>query len=196
MVHRITALCIFVPGCAGSSQDSGDERFFPQPVLQHFAGSSEWLNPEGEQVLEPGQVWLRRELRAADSLVLEDLVSLESSGAISVYRIEVLVEGDEFAGSFSDENGTLAITGELTGEPWDWTEWSSTSRYTDGSLEGYYFKTQASLSGNDLVQDKRIYDADDVYILNIVETMPAVEESSWIAGVEAIGVDLEESGDR
>ena len=184
---------IVLSGCAGEENDSGSDSYLPDPILQHFAGSSEWLNPEGEQMLDPGQVWLRRELRAADSMVFEDLVSVDSDGAISVYRVEVVVDGTQFAGSFANEDGTLSISGELSGEPWAWSEWSSTSTYIDGGLQGYYFKTSASLGDTTLLQDKRVYDADDVYLLNIVENMPAIDSSGWHSGLEAIGVEIEES---
>jgi len=187
---------MLLSGCAEEENDSGVDSSLPEPSLQHFAGSSEWLNPEGEQVLDPGLVWLRRELRAADSMVIEDLVSEDSAGAISVYRVEVLVDGTGFSGSFEDENGTLSITGELSGEAWAWSEWSSTSTYIDGSLQGYYFKASASLGDADLVQDKRVYDAEDVYILNIAETLATVDSSDWHAGLEAIGVEIVESETR
>ena len=190
MVSRISVLCGAVWACSGQGADTAGEGALPVAEQQYFIGNSIWSSPEGEPVGEDGWVWLRRALHPSTSRVYEDLVSIDGSGNMSHYRVEFVVEEASFWGSFVQDGATIRVEGVLEGDDWNWLGWSATGTYVDGDMAGYYFRSTANLNEAGLSMDKRIYDADDRYLLNIVESLSMVDASVWDAEVSALGIDL------
>jgi hypothetical protein len=180
-----------VIACSWGSSDSAEDLAAPQSEVQHYRGSSTWLSPEGEEISSPGQVWLRRDLRPETDQVIEDLISVDGGGELNRYRVEISIDEDLFSGTFEESGGTVQITGQLSGSPWEWEAWSALGVYTDGALEGYYFRSEATLGSDDLVLDKRVYDASDVYLVHIVEDLTFIDGASWDSDVAELEADAD-----
>ena len=63
------------------------------------------------------RLWLRRGLFPAESRVVEDLIAEDVQGQLAVYRVNVVVDGQQFNGSMADASGTLDISGDTGGIP-------------------------------------------------------------------------------
>ena len=63
------------------------------------------------------------------------------------------------------------------------------------TLVGYSVRSVSWLTPIALTQDKRVYDADDVILLKISETLSVMDEGAWMAEMESIGLDLSDFDD-
>ena len=116
---------------------------------------------------------------------------MDSAGVVGHYRVEISVEeGGYFEGHFVQEAATVQIEGQLEGDAWAWDEWSATGTYLDGVMAGYYFRSTAFLDEDGLQMDKRVYDSDDLYLLNIVEVLPMVDSEVWDDETSALGLEI------
>ena len=184
--------CSFLLSCTGDPRDTGEFTLLPPNEVQFFAGDSAMMTADGESMGESGRLWLRRGLFPSDFRVVEDLISEDVQGQLAVYRVNVIVDGQRFTGSMEDASGTLDISGELDGVPWDWTGWTSTGTYVDGTLLDYSIRSVAALTATTLTQDKRVYDSSDVLLMKINDTLSVVDEDTWHAEMHDVGLDIAE----
>ena len=187
--------CSFLLSCTSGPQDTGEFTLLPPNEVQFFEGTSAMMTPDGESMGKAGRLWLRRGLFPVEGQVIEDLISEDVQGQLAVYRVNIVVDGQDFSGSMEDASGTLDISGTLDGEDWNWTGWRSTGTYVEGQLVGYSIRSVAALSDSALNQDKRVYDADDVLLLKITEALSVVDVETWQTAMEEIGLDLSEIED-
>lgn len=55
----------------------------------------------------------------------------KSSRGVQKYRVAMHVEGDRL--TMTEEHGAFTGSGELRGEPWNWSEVTHTAKLSDGS---------------------------------------------------------------
>jgi hypothetical protein len=73
----------------------------------------------------------RRTLDPAAGQIIEDVVNNDGK-APKGFRVVMIVEGNRF--TMAEAGGAFRGTGTLTGEPWRWTSWTSTSQLPNTTI--------------------------------------------------------------
>ena len=125
----------------------------------------------------------RRTIDPAARQIVED-VSHDDAGAHGAKRFHVVmtVDGDQF--TMTEAGGAFSGTGNLVGEPWRWTAWTSTSKipHTAITVEADDEVTETTLrSTKKIVQDGKL-------LATTTEELVAFDCADWDKVVAALAV--------
>ena len=101
------------------------------PSDHYYAGTS--IMTMGGRHVGETKVLAKRTLDPSSSTITEEVISEDGrSGKASVYVVVMAVNGATF--TMTEASGAFEGKGTLSGAPWQWTSWESTSTMPDGGL--------------------------------------------------------------
>ena len=144
------------------------------PTTHWYRGRTEILVPSGRKVGEM-QLLLERRLEPEHSRIVETLI-LTSPRAGQRPRELVttqVVDGGIF--TMTEAAGSLQGEGELYGQPWSWSAWSSTARLAEGSR----MISRHRFVGSQLASEKEFFDAQDRRTVTLRELYQPISRAEF-----------------
>lgn len=132
------------------------------PIVTCYVGTTTVTGADGEVLVDGAPTVLWRTLEPSDKRIVEKGVNFDGR-RIEEMELTYDVEGDRFSGT----GVGFEIDGELAGEPWAWTQWSSTSTFPDGSR----VVSNERLQGSVLHAHKTFHNAGEVEQVTVVEEL-------------------------
>ncbi len=119
-MKRIAAVMPLLLGCGSTTVPPVAPTAIPGPSTTCYAGLALGMGQRSRTIA-------RRTVDPAAHQIVED-VSHDDSGAHGArsFHVVMTVDGDHF--TMAETGGAFAGNGTLTGEPWRWSSWSSTSQ--------------------------------------------------------------------
>jgi len=132
------------------------------------------------------EVLYQRRLEPGAARIVEDTY-MSVDGALTHLHVELLVDGDTFAGSYSDDSGDLTVAGSLTGDLWSWFLWDSVATYTSGDLSGATLESRHEVHSRGLTAEKTLLDGGGATLTVALEAADPVDEESFNARLLELG---------
>jgi hypothetical protein len=140
----------------------------------HYRGTSEVRSPDGKQ-LETMRLLLRRTLDPTHDLITEQIAQKTSrpEEAPREYIMSLKVSGSQFV--ITEPVTGLAGGGELYGDPWQWSSWSSRAQLPDGSrLESAFV-----LNASGLKAEKRFFNSNGKITAMLIESYQPISPDAF-----------------
>lgn len=128
MMRRTVVLVVFA-ACGGSSSRPATPAPATTTEAMCFDGTTTVLDPQRGQELSTSRGAIRRVLDPAAGTIVEEVHTAEDGG-VAHYLVTAKVEGDHF--TMTEAAGAFTGSGTLSGTPWRWDRWSSTSTLPEG----------------------------------------------------------------
>jgi hypothetical protein len=104
-------------GCGGDPANETNTYF--------YRGSNETRSPDGQSI-GSGETLLRRVFDGPRNQIIEHVITRDAQQGTQENTLTFAVTGS----TFKDE--AAGITGELVGEPWEWTRWTARTTLPNG----------------------------------------------------------------
>lgn len=91
----------------------------------YYKGTNTTRSPDG-QVMGTGETLLRRVFDGPNSQIIEHVITRDAQQGLQENTLTFAVTGATF------KENTVGFTGDLKGEPWEWTEWTSRGTLPNG----------------------------------------------------------------
>jgi hypothetical protein len=113
----VLALGAVVAGCGDDPAD--------QTRTYYYKGTNTTRSPDG-QVMGTGETLLRRVFDGPNSQIVEHVITKDAQQGVQENTLTFAVTGKTF------KENTVGFTGDLKGEPWEWTEWTARGALPNG----------------------------------------------------------------
>lgn len=170
-------IALLLVACGG-----GDTDVAPVDTLQYFVGTSHFEPATGNAGPSAPYV-VRRHLSEALGTIVEDVTTTDDAGAADTYVVTWVVAADGSC-TFSDDRATFTGTGQLTGDAWAWTGWTSTSTMNDGSVT---IAGTDTLTATSLHAEHAVTGSDGTFYGTQIDELPVSDEATWTSSRDAIG---------
>jgi hypothetical protein len=164
-------------GTDGTDGTDGDDTELPEAWSEHYFAETT-IVAGGFSFDET--YWVRRQLDPAAALITEELVAT-ADGTLTVTVLVVDAASNTFTLEIND--GQYTGTGELVGEPWAWTAWSSLS--TDE--HGHTVESVDTVTETGIRTEKTGRTPEGELEWTLSETLTTTDEATWAEGVAASG---------
>lgn len=183
-------MLLLIVGCSNEADT------IPDAHVVYLGGTSQTLFLNENWPASTSEIALTKSVFPDTSTMREEVHTL-GYGSYTLITIDYTIAGSTFSGAFADEAGTLNIEGEfLAGEEWGWTEWGSTSTYSDVAScddpyfcveEGDYVVSEDKLQESSFTANKwYVRGASDEPIMEITEVLEVLSEADYTALVEEL----------
>jgi hypothetical protein len=152
----------------------------PPPSSQFFEGEGTVTLPDGRELPAPPS-WVKRTVDPAQSTITQEMIQQRSFAAADPSRaftrertMVMKVTGSHF--TLTETHGAFTGEGDLTGDPWRWTSWTSKAQLTNGAE----VTSRDALDASGLQSDTEIRDAHGVRITITIHLRP-IDEATFEA---------------
>jgi hypothetical protein len=121
-MRYVVAVAVLALGsmAAGCGDDPAD-----QTRTYYYKGTNTTRSPDG-QVMGTGETLLRRVFDGPNSQIVEHVITKDAQQGVQENTLTFAVTGKTF------KENTVGFTGDLKGEPWEWTEWTARGALPNG----------------------------------------------------------------
>jgi hypothetical protein len=142
----VTALLAGAGALSGCSADPSG-----QVETYYYKGVNTTHSADGQQTAK-GETLLRRVFDGPASHIVEDVITKDEQGVVQENTLTFVVTGSTF------KDSATGFTGELQGDPWDWSSWKATGMLPNGLA----LESLSSISPNKVIVDMTFKSGDAV----------------------------------
>jgi hypothetical protein len=136
MTSRVLPILVLVTACGGGGGSSKPVAPVADPVVPAgpvastscYVGGGEITLTANGQVVDKFEAVARRALDPAAGTIEEEVAM--SGSQPGRYTVQITVDGSTM--TLKEQSGAFTGTGEMQGEPWKWTSWTTTSNLPGG----------------------------------------------------------------
>ncbi|MFL5350244.1 MAG: hypothetical protein ACJ8AT_36175 [Hyalangium sp.] len=157
----VTALVVGAAAVLGCGQDPATH-----VNTNYYKGINTTRAPDG-QVTGTGETLLRRVFDGVNHQIIEDVMTKDDQQGVQQNTLTFVVSGSRF------EDPTTGFTGELHGDPWDWSSWTATGTLPNGLT----VESTSTISPNKVIVDMNFKSGDAVQFTVKHEVAAILEEN-------------------
>jgi hypothetical protein len=160
-MRYVVAVAVLALGsmAAGCGDDPAD-----QTRTYYYKGTNTTRSPDG-QVTGMGETLLRRVFDGPNSQIIEHVITKDDQQGIQENTLTFAVTGATF------KENTVGFTGNLTGEPWEWTEWTARGTLPNGLT----VESTTTIDPDNVTVDMK-FRKDDVLQFTVMHELTAVPQ--------------------
>jgi len=146
----------------------------PEDETTYFLGESRVTAPDGKYLGSMVEL-VKRELRPSEGKIYEHVAVIDPRYPQSKKFVAVCeVKGTTFA--MTEQEKSFTGDGELTGDPWRWTAWRSTSHLASGIGT---VESEDTLTEHALIVKKRFVGPDGKVRVHMAETLNRISKEMY-----------------
>jgi hypothetical protein len=148
----------------------------PATKATYYLGESKVMTADGKS-LGNMVMLVKRELRPAESRIIETvlMVSSRRDEPIKEYLTVLTVKGSRF--TMREQSGAFSGSGELEGNPWEWSGWTSTSKMP--GQNGGTIVSRDKLTERGMATSKELSGPDGTVRVKFAEDYAAIDGGTY-----------------
>jgi hypothetical protein len=149
----------------------------PAPAkVTYYLGSTKVESADGRSIGHMASL-VKREVIPSESKIVETVLRLSSKPGSEIKEIVAVlnVTGSKF--TVKEKEGGFIGDGELTGEPWKWTAWNSTSKIPGPS--GGTVKSRDKVTDRGMAVTKEVLGDDGAVRVRLIEDYVSIDGSAY-----------------
>jgi hypothetical protein len=148
----------------------------PATKATYYLGESKVTTADGKPMGNM-VVLVKRELRPAESRIIETvlMVSSQRNEPIKEYLTVLAVKGSRF--TMREQSGAFSGSGELDGNPWEWSGWTSTAKMP--GQNGGTIISRDKLTERGMAVSKELNGPDGAVRVKFVEDYAAIDGGTY-----------------